>query len=654
MHQKSHRNRIVNNNHLHQLRHLGIQNDKKQNVNNNNINNITNRVNQVIPMMMMASRLPVASNQIQKIKKKGNFSTRRQHHFNKPKIHSLRSKNNIMLFNNKNRKNEKRTRTASTLKRTRLGNSRNNNNSGITGSRISTSSKDIKRGLSSSLQSLPLTEIITKAIAFTIPVSVLLTLAMNNDPTDLLLSSSSSAATSTDRLSEAATREMDFVLYELEEGIEKLESLTSNILDAALPQDATDLFSIALGESIAGLLGALATWGLNMSLMMSGKKMMKNKNDFGEGSISSSNKNSNSVSGEERRKIPLNSSDASFGKSSDQTEMDNIITEAVADGDYFLTRATATPLIGAVGLSGGMASALTVLLASVPYELIKFNARVKEQRRKREDMYMEALLQKEIKRKRQWFGLGGWMMNNENKKSLNGKDQSVAMVDVDIAMKDDKKGIGMEGEGNAMEMKYQFDSIELFADVCKWLEYDVLMTDFGGQLQWLSTGIPINAGLESAAFGGLAALSSQIYADVIYRFSDSMGTSTKRDEVRSRTLKEFFNLYSVKVISAATLFGVYESARLPITQIISNFLSGGIESCVGSADYDLCLETYFFSNPAEATPEAELRSFVVAVMNVFENLVGDVSNENVDAAALIRSISVQLYSIIGFDLTSSM
>ncbi len=481
----------------------------------------------------------------------------------------------------------------------------------------------------------------------------------NDYPTSTVVSSASTAA----------SKEIDFVLFEMEENIEKLESLGTNILNAAVPQDPTGLFSIALGESLAGLLGALSTWGLNMGIM--GMMTMEDTTANGTTRTTLENFNINnnnqridgsSMKSKSGTKIVKNlvssssslSSSSSSSSSPDKSlattsKMDNIITEAVADGDYFLTRAAASPLIGSVGMSSGLTSALTVLLASVPYELIKLNARAKEQRREKEDLYMKTLLEEEEKRKKQWFGLGKTFMKNTNYNNLmTEKDKEEFIRKENQKMKDFING---EVEG-PMEMKYQFDSIELFADICKWLEYDVLMTDFGGQLKWFSTGTPINTGLESAAFGLLAALSSQIYADIIYSYSDSMGTIAKRDEVRSRSIGEFFRLYSIKCVSAATLFGVYETARLPITQIVINFLSGGYESCLGSNDFDLCLETYFFSNPAEASPEAQFRSFVVALLNVFDRLAGDISNENVDTAGLIRSLSVQLYSMIGFDMSS--
>jgi len=166
------------------------------------------------------------------------------------------------------------------------------------------------------------------------------------------------------------------------------------------------------------------------------------------------------------------------------------------------------------------------------------------------------------------------------------------------------------------------------------------MTDFGGKIKWLNSDVALNSGIESAIFGCLAAISSQIYADVIYQ---SSGPSAKRAEIKSRTLDSYIRNYYIKGVSAATLFGVYEAARLPITKVISNFLSGGYDSCLGSDDFDFCLETYFFANPAEATPEAQFRSFVVALVNLW-NRLGDI--DNLDAA--VRGLAVQLYNLVSF------
>jgi hypothetical protein len=449
-----------------------------------------------------------------------------------------------------------------------------------------------------------------------------------------------------------------------DEVVETLESIGNNILDAALPQDATALLSITLGEGIAGVLGAVATWGVNLGLRYSDEVRLLNDQDnnvFGSGfggfgggggTAAATETKDDLVDFVESEKLKNNyrastsflpniSGDSwlvngykpSANKRNNRNNqnkiqeeklksigVDNLFNEAVADGDYFLTRAAASPLIGAFGMTGGLTSALTVLVATVPYELIKISAKAREQK-VRENLYFDLLIEEEQRNQKNWFG------NNWSKKgSDNNREETLT-------------------NNEPMEMGYQFDFVELFADVCKWLEYDVLNTDFGGKLRWPNSGMSIDGGIESASFGFLAALSSQIYADVIYSVSDSMGSKEKRDEVRTRTFDDYIRIYSVKCLSAATLFGVYESTRLPVTLVINNFLSGGYDSCLGSKDFDLCLETYFFYNPAEASPEAQLRSFFVALVNLTDRVGGDISNQNVDAAGLIRSLSVQLYSI---------
>lgn len=469
-----------------------------------------------------------------------------------------------------------------------------------------------------------------KLIVVAIPALIILSLAMNGG--DVIVSS----------------QNIDTVLLEIEESVE-------NIIDVTVPQDATDLFSITLGESLAGLLGAISTWGVNLGMVRMNNQKMVTDDDNVRMETSSSNTplegNRAKIFGMDLNNLWVTDDDYNYnidqmkdritfgkdgGKTAAKTEgVDLLFNEAVAESDYFITRAAASPLIGTVGLSGGIGTALTVLLASVPYQAVKFAARVKEQKIK-EDLYFDFLLEEDvlIQKKRWPFGNGMSMpmsLGPSSSSTSTSKDKSV----------------DMEKE---MEMDYKFDFVELFADVCKWLEYDVLMSDFGGTLMWKNSGVAVIPGLESAAFGCLAALSSQIYADVIYSVSDSMGTAAKRNEVRSRSFEDYIRIYSVKCVSAATLFGVYETVRIPITVLINNLLSGGYDSCLGSDEFDFCLQTYSISNPAVATPEAQFRSFVVAFANL-SNRFADISNENVDTAGLIRSLAVQLYSIIAFDLS---
>ena len=540
----------------------------------------------------------------------------------------LQNHNNNIIKNNDNHNHDKNNNKKEKISIQRLLKNRN---------------KSTKKIESNIQNTTILTNTIPTLIALSIPISVILSLAMNNNDNTIITTTSSSSLSLSSLSSSITTtnnniENIDTIILEglevLEESIETLENLGSNILDAALPQDATDLLSIVLGEGIAGVIGAGATWGVNLGIKVgtqlrndnsnnNNNIVMAIRNDVSNNSEDSKGSNSN-ANGDNISWIQKNVNNilgTTGGPTSDRKTVDILFNEALADSDYFLTRAAASPLIGAIGMSGGLASALTVLLASVPYQFIKFSARARDQKIK-EDLYFNALLLEEQERQNK----ASWFSPRKNSIPKMNDDESIMEMDDPL-----------------------FDFVEIFTDLCKWLEYDVLMNDFGGKLRWAATGIPINPGVESAAFGFLAALSSQIYADIIYSVSDSIGTDAKRTEVRTRTINDYIRLYAVKCLSAATLFGVYESTRIPVTKVINNFLSGGYDSCLGSDDFDFCLQTYLFENPAEATPEAQLRSFAVAFINLFDRF-SDITNENVDTAGLVRSLAVQLYSLISFDL----
>ena len=77
-----------------------------------------------------------------------------------------------------------------------------------------------------------------------------------------------------------------------------------------------------------------------------------------------------------------------------------------------------------------------------------------------------------------------------------------------------------------------------------------------------------------------------------------------RETARSRSLlKDTFTLYTLKCFSPATLIGVYESARLPISNFISSILSGGVDSCFGN------------NNISIGKVERRARAFFVAAAN---------------------------------------
>ena len=178
--------------------------------------------------------------------------------------------------------------------------------------------------------------------------------------------------------------------------------------------------------------------------------------------------------------------------------------------------------------------------------------------------------------------------------------------------------------------------VDILADLIKWLGYNVLRNDFGGRLSY--NGLPLFPGVESAVFGVIAGLSARVYADWFFAVF-GFGGEAKQEEVRSRTIFQWFSKYSQEGLSAAALFGVYEFAQIPAKAIISAILSRGAENCYGSQDYNLCVEAFLMSNPPGATPEAQFQALVVTLASSWQSLLAQFFP---DALEGIQSISIYL------------
>lgn len=181
----------------------------------------------------------------------------------------------------------------------------------------------------------------------------------------------------------------------------------------------------------------------------------------------------------------------------------------------------------------------------------------------------------------------------------------------------------------------------------------VLKTEYGesASLQlWMETNPalinPLQAALTYALLGSLAAVSSRWYADVLYgRFG--YGPIEKQKEVRSRSNAEWFSLYSSTAASASALFGCYEFFQLPIGRYIQGTLSGGVEGCVGSSQFEACMQTFIDDNAPGPSPEAQLRALITNLYAVYVRL-GDIAGDTTteDVSALVRAWSVSLASFI--------
>ena len=127
-----------------------------------------------------------------------------------------------------------------------------------------------------------------------------------------------------------------------------------------LPQSAEDVISVSIGEGIAGVIGAFATWLLGTILNF------KSDEDYTVRGVEST-----AATAAATRRGYADSGRMMGGSRGD---VDSIVSGAVADGDYFLTRAAAQPLLEALGIPIFLASVASVLIATVPYEAVKISS----------------------------------------------------------------------------------------------------------------------------------------------------------------------------------------------------------------------------------------------------------------------------------------
>lgn len=305
---------------------------------------------------------------------------------------------------------------------------------------------------------------------------------------------------------------------------ENLESLTDNIIDAAVPLTANDAVAVTLAEALGGLTGALASFGLASALK------------WKQASASS----------------------------------------VVAEGDFFLARAATLPFLQATGLSTTMALGASVLFATVPYELVKIGSKRSAMMQEENKLMDQLLVEQQAQNKRQVTSVDPATLT-----SIREELDNISFVDV-------------------------------FGDIVKWLSWDVLYTDLSGHILAMP-------GLESAAFGVLAALAAQVYVDLLHGFF-GFGGERKQQQVRKRSRSDWSAIYFKECLSAAVLFGVYDAAQIPIKAVVSALLSGGVEGCSGSADYNMCIEAFLVDNPPAATPEAQFRALVTSLVSLWNNL----------------------------------
>jgi hypothetical protein len=386
----------------------------------------------------------------------------------------------------------------------------------------------------------------------------------------------------------ASTTEPDVVIALVEEdgvwdGLAK--QTLSNLFDATVPNSAADVIAVTLGESIGGVIGAVGT--AMVSLVMT-------------------------------RQMPsLNS----------RGMTKSLMTEAIADSDFFIANSASRPLLQAAGLPPVLASVGSLVVATVSSQLVKLGAR-RKQGLLEEGQLLQKLLEEQQEKERKRAPLKFLLKGFNNKETYLSPKDLVPVAEVKI------------------------DFIDVFSDVARWLEYGILKADYQDTL--LYNGVVVDTAVSGAFFGLLAAVSSQLYADILYGYFRK-GPEYKQIEVRSRNVFDWATVYISTSISAAALFGIYELSHRPVSRYLQGMLAGGVEGCVGSNSFDFCLQTYIDANAPGPSPEAQLRALYTNLVMVGERLqVIAVDTSADDMQALVAGWAVATHSFFFHDLSQML
>jgi hypothetical protein len=213
----------------------------------------------------------------------------------------------------------------------------------------------------------------------------------------------------------------------------------TRVIDASVPTSSSAYFAAALGESIGGVIGASLSVVINV-LLRRGMTPWSIKNNQ-EQETNGNNYNNNFS----MRKQP-------------------IMSQALADGDYFIANSATVSLLVALGVAPEVAKLSSVFIAVIPSELVKLAPKLREQRTQ-EDQILQQLLQEQQEQQR---------LEKLSRRSTNnllamlpkfGSTTSSLQVQEDGHTVDPSLLIPVTG-------RFEIDFVEIFADVTRWLEYE--------------------------------------------------------------------------------------------------------------------------------------------------------------------------------------
>jgi len=452
------------------------------------------------------------------------------------------------------------------------------------------------------------------------------------------------------------------------------EDIPTNVVEASIPTSSTDLLAIALGESIGGVIGAFFSLFVNFILTTTVKGSFVN--DVATNTVASLpflqqklQERTQQRGSDDAKTTVSSAATTTTSTTTAPTKTTKLFEQALSDSDFFIANGAALSLLELLGVPSSAATLTSVFIAAIPSQLIKVTTQLKEQQRQQEDELFEELLRKEKQKQQRrkkrvslpwtkWFNSNNSNNNAVSRTSIKSTAAAAAAAAASTPVLVDLKelkpvttadvGIVAIGDGvkksenQDNDILAKIDQVAIFTEIARWLEYDVLITEFAdrGALQ-LS---PFASGINGAVLGAIAGVSSQLYADILYG-QFGTGPKTKQLEVRTRPISRWLLLYVETAATAASLFGIYELSQKPISRYIQATLAGGVESCVGSNDFEACIETFLLDNAPGPSPEAQLRALVVNLNMVavrLQDIAADTTYD--DVAALVRAWSVSFMS----------
>ena len=321
------------------------------------------------------------------------------------------------------------------------------------------------------------------------------------------------------------------------------------------------------------------------------------------------------------------------------------MSDAMADTDYIITNVAVKEILSSslTFVSPIVRTLIATSIAIIPYSIVKYNAQKQQQK----DFIRQHLLEQQLireeqairRRQRERMQLGNVWKQMQNNLSFLLPSNNADSMDLSSSLSSRKSFTLPLADSSVTKQLssttlVQLDWVEIFADVVKWLQFDVLYTDFGnGQLLGSATifrsfvaesmlsqeqYISLLIGSECAIFGIITALTSQIYSDVLYKYF-KLGAVAKQESIQSRSALDWFTIYFSKIIYCAVLFGTYGALKDPTESIVMAVGSGGLDNCYGSMNYQYCVDTFVTNNPVGPTPEAQFRALVTAAISFWNN-----------------------------------